>query len=281
MRYLKKLGWLALYAAIFILSQIVTGFVVARIYLAQRNTVVPLEDIETFLVRNTGLILILSGVFIFLFGILILFFRGKKPFASLQFRRMPRPDVLAMLPLGAGFSLFITCLLTLTDISSVIPDVVSDPLLEAINVNLPLILLAIGLVVPFYEEFVFRGLIFQELNRDEKSPLAAIIISALLFGAFHFNWFQFIYTVPAGILLALLASRYRSIWAPILIHLSWNSTSIVFSGLLPPEAKAGTLVLFLLLGGGLLLACLYYIFKIRPRPLFGEVVEPVPDGNEV
>lgn len=280
MKVFKKLVWLAIYGTIFILSQIVTSFILARLYLWQYSSSA-IKSMETFLLENTGLILILSGLFIFIFGFLVLLLRGKQPLAYLQFRRMSRPDALAMLPLGIGFSLFLTCLLTLTRFNSLIPDVVSDPLAEALNINLPLMLLAIGLVVPFYEEFVFRGLIFQELNQGKRSPLMAILISALLFGAFHLNWFQFVYTVPAGILLALVASRYRSIWAPILIHLSWNTTSIVFSGLLPAETRVRTLIVFMLLGGGLLAASLYYIFKIRPRPRFDQEFELTPPINEV
>jgi membrane protease YdiL (CAAX protease family) len=86
-----------------------------------------------------------------------------------------------------------------------------------------MIILAIVLLGPFIEEFIFRGLITNELK--EKLPYALVIfIQALLFGVIHGNWLQISYAFIMGILLGLVTIWSRSVWPAILIHMSMNGT---------------------------------------------------------
>lgn len=263
---LKSLGRLVLYALIFVFSQVAAERLLSRFYLLKSILGGELEPLPVYLLKNIGLLLIIAGTIIVVFGVLSLIIRGKNPITYLQFRRLPRQDLLAMPAIGIGFSIFITCLFSLLRVNFALPDVTGELIYDAMGANLFQILLAVGVVVPFYEEFFFRGLVFQELKQWGRL-LPALLIQTVIFGAFHFNWFQFIYTVPAGLILALIGDRYQSLWAPILIHIGWNSTSLIFSGLLPPDAGADILGAFLLVGAGLLALSLYYIFIVRPRPL--------------
>ena len=52
---------------------------------------------------------------------------------------------------------------------------------------------AIGVIVPFAEEIVFRGAILRNLLRlFDGKPWAAILISAIIFGLVHGNSAQFL-----------------------------------------------------------------------------------------
>lgn len=92
------------------------------------------------------------------------------------------------------------------------------------------------ILMPIFEEILFRGLVFKELanslNNKLKWGLGAtisVLIQALIFGTFHMNLLQGIYTFFLGIALALIYMWTKSLWAPILLHFSYNllGTSIM------------------------------------------------------
>jgi hypothetical protein len=278
MKRLKTVGRLALYTLIFIISSALAGVFIANLYSLFVFFGADSVPLDIFIIENLGLTVIISGILIIVFGGLTLVARGINPLKYLDFKRISLKDSAASLMMGIGFSLFVSCLLTLVKLDTVIPDTVSEEMMEAIAANFPLILLAIGVVVPFYEEFFFRGLIFKELQRSSKLWIA-VVLQGLIFGAFHLNWFQFIYTFPAGIVMGLVFLRYRSIWTSILIHLGWNTTSTLLS--LPDDLPLSGFVGLLLLGAGLLFAGLYYTYKIRPKAIELEESEPIGPGEPI
>ena len=98
-------------------------------------------------------------------------------------------------------------------------------------------LMAIGTVilVPPYEECIYRGLIFRSLY--QKSPVAAYLISMLAFAAIHVMGYLGQYSpmhlaiatfqyLPAGLCLAWAYQKTDTIFAPILIHAIINYVTI-------------------------------------------------------
>ena len=88
-----------------------------------------------------------------------------------------------------------------------------------------LIFVMLVIVPPFCEEFLFRGLILGNLLPYGKG--VAIVGSALLFGAMHQSFSQFLYTVAAGVLLGMLYAESRSIWPSTLVHMLNNMVSFI------------------------------------------------------
>lgn len=86
------------------------------------------------------------------------------------------------------------------------------------------ILWAVATVIlpPVVEETIFRGLILQYLGRAGARFVVANLIQAVLFGMFHMNFVQGIYTALLGFLLGWLAYRYDSILVPMLLHAIFN-----------------------------------------------------------
>lgn len=85
-------------------------------------------------------------------------------------------------------------------------------------------------VVPavLHEELLFRGYAFQKLLA--RSPFIAVVSSAGLFAALHAGnrdagILALANLASAGVLLGLVFVLYRSLWAPIGVHLSWNVVS--------------------------------------------------------
>lgn len=76
------------------------------------------------------------------------------------------------------------------------------------------------------EEFAFRGFLFGTL-KDKYKPWIAIVVSAVLFGAFHMNLLQFVGGTMMGIGLAYVAYKSGSIWIGALMHFINNGLSVI------------------------------------------------------
>ena len=106
------------------------------------------------------------------------------------------------------------------------------------NGNLILTIISVGIIAPFVEEFIFRGVIFKILNKN-ISALWSIIIQAILFGVFHLNLIQGGYASLMGILFGYVTYKTKSIWPAIVMHISNN----VFACIIPliiPESVLST-----------------------------------------
>ncbi len=86
----------------------------------------------------------------------------------------------------------------------------------------PVWVIATLVLPPLVEETIFRGLILQYLKRAGACFIAANLIQSVLFGIFHMNLVQGIYTSVFGFLLGYLAWRYQSLLVPMAMHALFN-----------------------------------------------------------
>lgn len=86
--------------------------------------------------------------------------------------------------------------------------------------------LTAGIVAPIVEELIFRGLVYKRVKKM-TGTVAAAILSAALFGIFHGNWVQAPYAFIIGIMAVFVYEKFKSIVAPIMLHMSANILSVV------------------------------------------------------
>ena len=98
-----------------------------------------------------------------------------------------------------------------------------------------LMVFSVGIAAPFIEEVMFRGLITKELDRV-MSYKWVIFIQALLFGLYHMNLVQGIYTFVLAIFMGYTLYWTKSIWAPLIIHIVNNLSSVIMSEYLDPNS---------------------------------------------
>ncbi len=84
------------------------------------------------------------------------------------------------------------------------------------------------LIAPFVEEVLFRGLLFPALTR-RMGALAALLLSSLVFGAFHAQqlageWIQVSCIVVVSVVLTGVRWRFRSLASSTLVHVGYNGT---------------------------------------------------------
>ncbi len=93
-------------------------------------------------------------------------------------------------------------------------------------------LITLGLLTPFNEEVIFRGILFQSL-RNQMSVIPAIAISALIFGMMHVDsinsWVHFATVILMGCITCIIFFRTGSLTNACIFHASGNSTGIVLA----------------------------------------------------
>ncbi len=85
----------------------------------------------------------------------------------------------------------------------------------------------VGILPGVCEEVMFRGFILNALRK--KGVWYGIILTAVLFGAFHLDPFRFLPATLLGIWLGYLAVKTNSLFVPVLAHFLQNSLAILIT----------------------------------------------------
>lgn len=121
-----------------------------------------------------------------------------------------------------------------------------------------------GIVIPFTEELIFRGIAYESLRRE--LPFAgAAVISAVYFGLFHGNLIQGIYAGMVGIFLAYVYEQggLKDAWV---FHGTANLTAIFLTASgLDQKMISGFGIAVTAAGGGILAAAAFYQMGRRNR----------------
>ncbi len=96
--------------------------------------------------------------------------------------------------------------------------------------SIPLLIFNIGLLAltpALFEEFFFRGTLQPLLSKIIKNKHLAIILTAFIFSAIHFQFYGFIPRFLLGIYLGYLLVWSGSLWLPIIAHFMHNAISVI------------------------------------------------------
>jgi len=128
--------------------------------------------------------------------------------------------------IGFSMNFFLSMLIALTEIYTLFPE--HEVLMEALSTG-PLIIriLSIAVMASVVEEVVFRGIILKRLMDMSISFHIANVIQAFLFGLIHFNVLQSAYAFLIGIAFGLVYAKFKTIWAPIIMHTTFNLLSVL------------------------------------------------------
>lgn len=123
-----------------------------------------------------------------------------------------------------------------------------------------LAVLGFGIAGPVTEEIVYRGVVFRRCETYAGTGWA-VILSAALFGFAHQPLANACVSLTAGLVFCLIYVRWRTLLAPIVVHIGVNLLSFAELGRRLPE---GVLLLGLFgLAGILMLLVLIYFREIK------------------
>jgi len=87
-------------------------------------------------------------------------------------------------------------------------------------------LFIIGFLAALGEEFLFRGVVLRLLSDGLKNTHLAVMLSAILFSAFHMQFFGFLPRTALGILFGYIYVWSGSLWIPVILHFIFNGTTV-------------------------------------------------------
>ncbi len=115
-----------------------------------------------------------------------------------------------------------------------IPEDTSDTLHRMIEQpSIAVTVLAVAVAPAICEEVLFRGVVFHALA-SRFIPLVAILISSVVFAAYHMTLAQLVPTFVLGLVLATLTQRSRSIIPAMIAHLLNNAIVVLYARNLIP-----------------------------------------------
>lgn len=100
------------------------------------------------------------------------------------------------------------------------------PGVRATRGALALLLLVGGLLVPFGEEVLFRGLIYNSAKR-RLGVAGGLIVSAVVFALAHGGPLLVLAIIPMGLLIAWVYERSGSLWTTVFLHATNNLVGLV------------------------------------------------------
>lgn len=89
-------------------------------------------------------------------------------------------------------------------------------------------LIVIALLPAVFEETFFRGGMQQLLAGWFKKPMAAIVVTSIVFSAMHFSWYGFLTRFALGMVLGLIFYYSRSIWLNMVLHFLNNGLAVTY-----------------------------------------------------
>ena len=167
----------------------------------------------------------------------------QKPGHPYQFKFIwVLPLFLAGIAMATGMSILTDLIAGLFSGGSggeVLPDVFEDVMPQS-TAQLLVMFFTVGVVAPICEEIIYRHLLLKPLRR--YGDLTAVIITSVLFGFFHGNLTQFLYTTMVGFLLGIAAVKANSVTPAIIIHML-NNVYVVFNSHLYTLSERGDIPL--------------------------------------
>ena len=89
--------------------------------------------------------------------------------------------------------------------------------------------LVVGVLAGLSEEMLFRGAMLRTMQQSRLGKHAVVWITAILFSAFHLQFYGFVPRMLLGVWLGYLLVWTGSLWVPIIAHTLNNSTVVMFS----------------------------------------------------
>ncbi len=135
---------------------------------------------------------------------------------------------------------------------------------QVIDMPMGLMILSMGVIGPFVEEVVFRGIILHSYERSGRI-IGSIVLSSILFGMMHLNFNQFAYGTVMGIMFCLLVEATGSVFTSFLAHGVFNTIEVIImyaSTTTIDEAETAIEEYATSNEGMLMLLGLYFVFAV-------------------
>ncbi|MBU3106775.1 CPBP family intramembrane glutamic endopeptidase [Clostridium gasigenes] len=285
--FLVALMYMAIGFSVQIIVSIIGGIIIAVSYTVKQRpdslTGAGKEDTTVMITKqileNTNYILLASSITTILIFMLIYRLRKKKLSEELRFKKTKVSNYGVALLLGVSVYLFNIGFISLLSKAGLFKgsfDALEKNMSFIGDSNIFLTILVVGIVAPFAEELLFRGIIYKTLSKSMSIP-TVIIIQGVLFGIYHMNIVQGLYATLLGILFGYVTYKTKSLWPAIIMHMVNNTVSTIASSILGESLETVfSLIIVLSLGFAITVVGTVLIKRNNPK-----VIEDTKVGIEV
>lgn len=249
-------GYLLLAFLIQVIVSVVVGGTIGVIYTINNINEITangpnIEDMTNSILGLTNYILLASSIITVLTFLLIYKVRKKSTKKELQIVKTKNINLIIAGVLGVCVWLFNSGVLSLIEEAGLLTkyfDVMNQILSPLAEGSIIISIITVGIVAPFAEEFLFRGVIYKTLNKN-ISITWTIIIQAVLFGLFHGNLIQGSYATLLGLIFGYVTYKTKSLWPAIIMHMVNNTIATILPMFLSESIMVtGTFIGFMIFG---------------------------------
>ena len=231
-----SLGLTLFYSAMVLVFYVLVQNAVLQHFIQQKNGPTDPKDLnEIIKVLATDATTVSSGIILgtfsaIIFLVLLIRFRKMDVKKHLMLKPFVLRDLLNWFAVLIGFTVIIAI------ISGAISHETPDFMLKiwSSRDNTLLLLFAIIIAAPVFEELLFRGFMFSGIQNSHLGTGAAIVISSAFWAMIHTQYgsFELITIFILGIVLAVSRIASGSIYVPIILHASNNLFAVLEMALL-------------------------------------------------
>lgn len=232
LKYIKNIFKVLIWPIIFSLGTFLINYVFVSIFNSKEqgnmtnneflkyiNTIEYQEKLTTYINSKSLLIILITSI-IFIPILYNIFKKYKKE------NNFKLKDILIPIILGITISLiYNTILFELNNIFHFTNK------FEISNIPIIVQIMCSGVLGPVLEELVFRGIVYNKLKTFNKINVS-IILTSIIFALFHSNIIDAIYAFIVSFGLIYVYEKYKTLKAPILTHISLNTTIILMLNLI-------------------------------------------------
>lgn len=166
----------------------------------------------------------ISSIFLIIFFVI---YYKEKFFKIIYFKKISLKNIFIILFLALSSSIFMESIAYNPFIKKYFLDY-QLAIINSLNnsSNLSLMIINVVIISQLFEEILFRGVIFYELQKNINFKLA-ILIQAALYGMYHLDLLLLPVMFIVGILLGIVYKYTNSIWSSIILHGFFNLTSFL------------------------------------------------------
>lgn len=214
-------------ASVFFLAQIAVAvpYVIYRVTAGSGRS---LETVAADLERD-GLLFALAEVVAAPVAVAFILFvvwvrRGPPVRDYLALRPIPRPATLRWLAI-TGLAVVLFDAISVASGFPVVPGWVKDTYRSAGSV--PLLIVAMVVVAPAFEELLFRGFLFEGLRHSFLGVSGTVVLTSAVWASVHiqYEWFYIGHIFALGLLLGVARARTASLVLPLQMHALLNAVA--------------------------------------------------------
>lgn len=222
-KYLKMVGNIVLYLGSVYLMLTIMSLIV--------NTLIGMKiiggELYKWIYTNQSVLMIPAIIIVMLLYLLIFKLKKKSLTEFCEIKKISFKSFALLCTIGISMGIFTTAFTSMSFVLEKFPELDSTINFFMGSGSIIIGILTSVLIIPAFEEVLFRGLIFNELRKNMALPIA-FLIQNLIYAIIQPNLMSIIFGFIGGFIFSLAYLWVRSLWAPILLQTSSCFFMLVF-----------------------------------------------------